>query len=131
MEIRKGVPGLKQSGRLASDRLTKNLSRNGYAPVPHTPSLWRHHTSDLVFSLVFNDIGIEYTQKEKSDHLLQSLREDYTITEDWTGEKYLGLTLMWDYVNINVIVAMPGYVQTNLLKFQNKATIKPQDAPYQ
>ena len=51
MEIRKGMPGLKQAGRLASDRLTKNLARNGYAPVPHTPSLWRHYTSDFMFSL--------------------------------------------------------------------------------
>ena len=40
MEIRKGMPGLKKSGRLASDQLTKNLARNGYALVPHTPSLW-------------------------------------------------------------------------------------------
>ena len=58
-EIRKGMPGIKQARRLASDRLTKNLARNGYAPVPHTPSLWRHHTSDLVFSLVVNDFGIK------------------------------------------------------------------------
>ena len=34
-EIRKGMMGLKQAGRLAINRLTKNLSRNGYAPVPH------------------------------------------------------------------------------------------------
>ena len=54
MEIKKGILGIKQAGRLASDRLTKNLSRNGYSPVPHTPSLWRHHMSDLVFSLVVN-----------------------------------------------------------------------------
>ena len=35
MEIRKVMMGLKQAGRLAINRLTKNLSRNGYAPVPH------------------------------------------------------------------------------------------------
>ena len=39
MEIRKGMPGLKQAGRLSSDQLTNNLARNGYAPVPHTPYL--------------------------------------------------------------------------------------------
>ena len=49
MDIRKEMLGLKHSRRLASDRLTKNLSKNGYAPVPHTPYLCRHHTSDLVF----------------------------------------------------------------------------------
>ena len=48
METIKRIPGLKQARRLASNRLTKNLARNGYSPVPHTPVLWRHHTSDLV-----------------------------------------------------------------------------------
>ena len=85
MDIIKGMPGLKQSGRLASDRLTTNLERNGYAPVSHTPSLWRHHTSDLIFSLVVDDFGINYTRKADANHLLKSLREDYEITEDWTG----------------------------------------------
>ena len=72
METRKGVPGLKQAGRLASDRLTKNLARNRYAPVPHTPSLWRHHTSDLLFYLVVNDFKIKYTRKADAIHLLNS-----------------------------------------------------------
>ena len=35
MNIRNGMQGLKQAGRLSINRLTKNLSRNGYAPVPH------------------------------------------------------------------------------------------------
>ena len=39
MEIRKGMTGIKQAGLLSSDQLTKNLASNGYAPVPHTPSL--------------------------------------------------------------------------------------------
>ena len=108
MEIIKEIPGLKQAGILASDQLTKNLSRNGYAPVTHTPSLWRHHISDFVFYLVVNNFGIKYTWKEDADHLLKSLREDYGITEDCTGEKYLGLTIKWYYVNINVSISMPG-----------------------
>ena len=49
MEIWKVNPGLKQAGRLANDRLTKNLAINGYLPVKHTLSHWRHHTSDLGF----------------------------------------------------------------------------------
>ena len=50
METRKGMPGLKQAGRLASDQLINNLTRNGYAPVPHILPLWRHHTSDFFFT---------------------------------------------------------------------------------
>ena len=93
MEIIKGIPGLKQAGRLASDRLTNNLARNGYVLVPHTPSLWRHHMSDLVVSLVVDNFEIKYKQKADADHLLKSLRENYNITKDWTEKKYFGLTL--------------------------------------
>ena len=86
MEIRKGMSGFKQAGRLARDCLTKNLARNVYTPVPHTPSLWRHHMSDLMFPLVVKDFVIKYTHKEDATHLLKSLQEDYEITGDWTGD---------------------------------------------
>ena len=39
MEIRKGMPGLKQAGKIANDRLTKHLNKYGYRPCPHTPTL--------------------------------------------------------------------------------------------
>ena len=87
MEIRKGMPRIKQAGRLASNRLTKNLARNWYAPVRHTLSLWRHHTSDLFFPLVVDDFVIKCTRKADANHLPKYLREDYEITEDWTGDK--------------------------------------------
>ena len=38
MEIRNGMPGLKQAGRIANDGLIKHLAQFGYAPVQHTPS---------------------------------------------------------------------------------------------
>ena len=74
MDTRKGMPGPKQAGRLVRDLLTKNLARNGYSPVLHTLSLWRHHTSDLVFSLVVDNFGIKYTRKADADCLLKSLK---------------------------------------------------------
>ena len=69
-EIRKGIPVLNQARILARDWLTKNLARNEYAPVPHTLSLWRHHTSDLVFYLVVDNFRIKYTQKSDANRLL-------------------------------------------------------------
>jgi hypothetical protein len=36
MEIRKGMPGLKQAGQIANDRLQVHFKQFGYAPVPHT-----------------------------------------------------------------------------------------------
>ena len=36
------------------------------------------------------------------------LKQDYEITEDWTGSKYIKLTLDWDYENKGVHISMAG-----------------------
>ena len=41
MQIEKGMPGLKQAGKIANDRLKKHLAKYGYTPVPRTPALWK------------------------------------------------------------------------------------------
>ena len=74
MEIRKGMPGLKQAGRLANERLVNHLAKYGYAPVAQTPSLWRHHTRPVAFTLVVNDFGIKYEGKQHFDHLISARR---------------------------------------------------------
>jgi hypothetical protein len=57
-EVRKGMYGLPQAGKLANDRLCKFLAPFGYVPCPITPGLWKHLHSDLMFTLVVDKIGI-------------------------------------------------------------------------
>ena len=52
LQIRKGMPGLKKAGKIANARLTKHLARYGYRPCPFTPSLWKHDTRPISFTLV-------------------------------------------------------------------------------
>jgi hypothetical protein len=63
VEIRKGMYGLSQAGKLANNRLIAFLAPHGYAPVPFTPGLWKHNTSDLVFTLIVHDFGVLYNKK--------------------------------------------------------------------
>ena len=63
MEIRTGVQGLKQSVRIANDRLKIHLAQFGYEPVPRTPALWKHATRDITFYLVVDDFGVKYFGK--------------------------------------------------------------------
>ena len=130
IEIRKGMPGLKQAGKIANDRLTTHLSRHGYHPVPRTPSLWKHETNSIYFTLVVDDFGIKYTKKADADHLLQALKKQYDITFDWEGKKYLGVDLDWDYVNRTVTLSMPKYVEAALHKLQHTTPKRPQRAPH-
>ena len=55
LEIRKGIPGLKQAGRIAKDQLKVHLSKFGFAPIPRTPELWKHDTTPTWFSLVYDE----------------------------------------------------------------------------
>ena len=63
MDIRKGMPGIKQSGCIANDQLKINLAQFVYAPVPRTPDLWKHATPDITFSLVVNSFGVKDVRK--------------------------------------------------------------------
>jgi hypothetical protein len=130
MEIRKGMPGLKQAGCIANERLVKHLAPYGYSPVPFTPSLWRHSSRPVTFSLVVDYFGIKYVGREHLEHLLSALRDQYEITTDETGSKFLGLTLDWDYVSKTVTISMPGYVLAALHRFQHPFPSRTHDAPH-
>jgi hypothetical protein len=130
LEIRKGMPGLKQAGRIANERLTKHLAKFGYSPVARTPSLWKHATLPTKFSLVVDDFGVKYQGTDSADHLIHALRQLYTISIDWGGSLYLGLKLCWDYDRRTVDVSMPGYIGEALHKFQHPTPSRPQDAPH-
>ena len=95
MDIHKGVPGLKQAGRISNDRLKIQLAQFGYAPVPRTPALWKHAMCDITFSRVVDNFGVKYVGKENADHLIQSLKNKYTISMDWIGSLFCGLHIQW------------------------------------
>jgi hypothetical protein len=130
VEIRKGMYGLPQAGRIANDRLTNFLEPHGYAPVPLTPGLWKHNASDLVFSLVVDDFGIMFTNKADANHLINVLKELYIVSEDWTGNRYGGLTIDWDYANHTVDISIPGYIERALQRFRHPPPTRPQHAPH-
>ncbi len=130
MEIRKGMPGLKQAGRIANDRLTKHLAQFGYTPVERTPSLWTHRTRPITFSLVVDDFGVKYVGRTHADHLLKSLQQLYVVTEDNTGSLFHGLTIEWNYSDRYVDISMPKYVPAMLHKYQHPKPRRRQDAPH-
>ena len=130
MEIRKGVPGLKQSVCIANDRLKIYLAQFVYAPVPRTPSLWKHATRDVTVSLVIDNFGVKYVGKENSDHLIQSLKKKYAISMDWNGSFFFGIHIQWDYSARTCGIPMLDYLKEALHKFQHPKPPRPQNAPH-
>ena len=93
LQIRKGMPGLKQASRIAYERLKNHLAHFVFAPVPRTPAIWKHTTKPITFSLVVDDFEVKYARKENDDHLIQALKKLYTISMDWTGSLFCGITI--------------------------------------
>ena len=121
--------GLAQAGRIAHLDLVKHLKPFGYFPSKWTPGLWFHKTKPITFTLVVDDFGIKYIKKEHIEHLLKEVEEQYPIKLDWTGSKYLGMNLKWDYENKTVIVGMKGYNEKELKKAEHIKPNKPVDEP--
>jgi hypothetical protein len=88
--------GLPQAGILAFNQLKTHLATHNYAPCTHTPGLWTHSNRNITFTLVVDDFGIKYTNRDDAIHLLTALEELYTVTTDWTGSLYLAMTLSLD-----------------------------------
>jgi hypothetical protein len=129
LEIRKGMYGLPQAGILANQLLVKCLAPFGYAPVTHTPGLWKHESCPILFSLVVDDFGVKYVGKAHAQHLIDTLSSFYELTVDWEATKYCGITLEWDYINRTVDLSMPNYVADALHHFQNVAPKQSTHAP--
>jgi hypothetical protein len=130
VELRKGIYGLPQAGILANDLLVKRLAKGDYHPAPYTPGLFLHKSNGVSFTLWVDDFGVKYIDKKAALHLLDLLKEDYEMKEDWSGSKYLGFTLEWDYRRRILDVSMPGYVARALKRFMHPIPSRPQHSPH-
>ncbi len=130
--MRRAVWGLPQAGILANKLLRKGLLPHGYYEYEckHTMCLWQHLTHPISFTLVVDDFWVKYVGREHVNHLIKCIKEKYELTEDWTGNLYCGIKLLWDY-NVRILdISMPGCIKKLLHKYKHKMPKKPQHCPY-
>lgn len=126
----KGMYGLPQAGLLANKQLEKRLNAAGYHQSKYVPGLWSHKWRPIQFTLVVDDFGVKYVGEEHAKHLKRTLESHYKITTDWTGERYIGINLLWDYKRRRVHLSMPGYVEKALAQFGHTRPTNPQHSPF-
>jgi hypothetical protein len=80
--------------------------------------------------LVVDNFGIKYTNPQDVHEQMTTLKELYKVSEDWTGGRYCGLTLEWDYENRTCDISMPGYIARALQRFSHLPPTKPQHSPH-
>ena len=129
-EVRKGMYGLPQAGRLAHDRLVKHLTKHGYKPTKHTPGLWMSDDRKIAFALWVDDFAVKYGNRRDVEHLIKTMGILYEVSIDWSGEKFVGLTIKWDYQKRRVSISMPGYIESALLELQHPAPSRQQHCPH-
>ena len=111
--------GLPQAGILANKLLKKRLVKFGYFELPHTPGLWKHVSRPIAFTLVVDDFGVKYVGEQHARHLINTIKNNYTVEVDWVGALYCGRKLAWDYEDESVDTAMPKYVGDALIRLDH------------
>ena len=131
-EVRRGMYGLPQAGIIAQELLEKRLLKAGYRQSKVTPGYWKHDWRPISFTLamVVDDFGVKYINKTDVNHLIQTLKQDYKIEEDWEGTRYLVITLDWDYKKRKVHLSIPGYVERALTRFRHPMPKQLQHQPH-
>jgi uncharacterized protein YgfB (UPF0149 family) len=67
--------GLKQAGKLANKLLATRLFSHGYYQCATTPGLWQHKWQPVIFALIVDDFGVQYTSRQHAEHLQAALSE--------------------------------------------------------
>ena len=119
IKIIRGIYGLPQAGRLAQAKLFAHLAAHGYKECKNTPCLFRHATRNISFTLVVDDFGVGWSNRDDLDHLIATLQLLYKLTINLSGTRYLGLTLTWDYTQgaRSVAISMPDYIREACTKY--------------
>ena len=130
LKIKCGMYGLKKSAILAYQQLVSYLAPAGYIPIPNTAGMWKHKTRNTVFCICVDDFGIKYFNDDDINHLLGTLKQHYTVTTDWSGWNYCGLTIDWAYEKGYVDISMPSYIKKVLHKYQHPTPSKPEYSPH-
>ena len=118
-----GIYGLPEAGRLAKQKLIPHLASHGYRECRNTPMLFRHDTRKTSFVLVVDDLGIKYQKSKPEDltHLLDCLKEIYSMKTNLNGDKFLGLHIDWNYApiykNSTCEVSIPNYYTDAAIRF--------------
>ena len=111
---------LPQKGLMAKDILEKGLNKRDYQQIKLVPSICKHDWSTVQFTLVVDDFGVNYVGKEHALHRKHIIEENYTVTSEWDGRRYIVITLNWEYNRIQVHLSMLQYVTKALNQFNHK-----------
>eukprot|EP00804_Cyclotella_cryptica_P019453 CCRYP_006629-RA/>CCRYP_006629-RA protein AED:0.22 eAED:0.22 QI:0/0/0/1/0.33/0.25/4/0/510 len=121
LQANKGMYGLPHGGLIANVLLAKRLNKA-------VPGLWSHKTRPISFTLVVDDFGVKYIGACTAPAIRH--RTALQMQHRLVGNRYIGITIDWDYTQRKVHLSMPGYKDKTLKQFQHLST-ETQHSPFQ
>ena len=76
------IYGLVQAGVITHKGLKEHLKPYGCAPSIIAQGIWKHQDRDINFTLLVDNFGVRYRNKNHADHLISALQEKYEVTQD-------------------------------------------------
>ena len=67
------IYNLKETGIVVFSALVNHIESFRYYLARFTPCLWKHKTSNLIFTLVADDFGIKFFNNYHVDHIIKAL----------------------------------------------------------
>jgi hypothetical protein len=99
--------------------------------MPSHSRIMEHASWPIIFTLIVDDFGTQFTSKQHVQHLIAGLKQEYeAITTDWDSKLFCGIHLDWDYQARMVDLSMPGYVKGALTDFTHPALSHPEHQPH-
>jgi len=95
IEVLWSMYGLPQSGLLSNELLEKD-STTMVISKANLSLAWKHEWQPVQFTLVVGNFGVKYVGKEHSEHLQAVIAKYYKMSTNWTGRRYIGITLNSD-----------------------------------
>ena len=82
-----------------------------------------------MFTLIVENVGIEYVGKRHVDHLINDIKEHYGMIVNEKGDLYAGTNLKWDYDKRTCHLTMEDYIAYLSANFDHPNPKKPQHSP--
>ena len=97
IQANRGMYSLPQAGLLANELLEKRLNKRSYRQSKLVLGFWTHDWRPFQFTIFVHGFGVKYVGEEHAIYLKNTIEENYTVTTEWDGRRYIGITLDWDY----------------------------------
>jgi hypothetical protein len=119
-EIRRAMYGMDDAARKSFLLITQRLREAGYMSTERNPTIFRNSVTGVAFTLVVDDLAVKWKNRKDFQHLLDTLRQSYTIKVEERLTHYIGLTIDYPVSKNYLAISMPGYADNmvNVLNIQ-------------